>query len=147
MEAERALVRVDAGEIGDMRLALRKADLPADDLRPEITSFYRLDGPAGPLGWAAVERHGSEGLLRSVLISGHERGRGLGSDLVSRVMRAAADDGIERLWLLTETASPFFATLGFTAAERADAPAAIRDTSEFAHVCPSSAACMVRELG
>ena len=147
MAPDRTLVKLDAGEMDGMRLALRTAGLPVDDLRPEITSVYRLDEAAGPVGWAAVERHGREGLLRSVVVSDRRRGRGAGTDLVSKVMLAAADDGIARLWLLTETAAPFFARLGFTLSERESAPAGIRATPEFMHVCPSSAHCMVRALG
>jgi len=144
---DRALVRLDAGQIGEMRLALRSANLPAEDLRDEAIFFFRLDDAAGPLGWAAVEPHGRDGLLRSVLVAGHGRGRGVGTDLVSRVMRAAADEGVERLWLLTETAAPFFARLGFALSERDDAPPAIRQASEFRHVCPASADCMAQDLG
>ena len=146
MASDRELVRLDAGGIGDMRLALRTAGLPEDDLRPEITSFFRLDDAAGPLGWAAVEHHGSEGLLRSVVVLDGRRGERLGTDLISRVIQAAADDRIKRLWLLTETAAPFFAKLGFTMSERESAPPAIRQTSEFLYCCPSSADCMAREL-
>jgi len=139
---DRALVRLGADELGDCTLVLRTAGLPADDIRPEVTSFFRLDDTDGPLGWAALEGYGAEGLLRSVVVLDGRRGRRAGTDLVTRVIQTAAHEGMARLWLLTETAAPFFARLGFNFSERDSAPAAIRETSEFSHVCPSSATCM-----
>ncbi len=141
MRADRHLVRLGGGELAEVRLALRDAGLPFDDLG-EAPAFFRLEDAAGPLGWAALERHGGEALLRSVVIVNERRGAGAGTELVGRILRAAAGDGVRRLWLLTETASPFFAGLGFERAERSEAPEAIRQTSEFANVCPASAECM-----
>lgn len=129
-----------------MKRALQSAGLPADDIREDITSFFRLDEPAGHVGWAALERYGPEALLRSVLIVDRCRGSGTGSDLVRRVAQVAAEGGVRRLWLLTETAAAFFSSLGFERVDRDAAPQAIRQGSEFLTVCPSSAECMTLKL-
>lgn len=146
--ADRTLVRIGEGaQLGDLRDALVQAGLPADDLNPAITAFYRLDEAGRPLGWAALELYGSEALLRSVLVRDERRGSGVGTELVTRVMRAASAEGVRRLWLLTETAAPFFAGLGFALAERGSAPGPISQSSEFRDVCPASADCMCLDLG
>ena len=140
------LARVPFDALAEVAEALRAARLPADDLNGSRMTFYRLADERGALGWAALERHGPDALLRSVLTVQKRRSCGIGSDLVRRVGALAADDGVERLWLLTETAAPFFARLGFAETERAIAPAAMQQTSEFRRVCPASAVCMTLTL-
>jgi N-acetylglutamate synthase-like GNAT family acetyltransferase len=143
--ADRVLARLESADLDAVRAALTEARLPASDIG-ESTTFYRLDDETGVLGWAALERHGAHALLRSVLIAPRRRGTGAGRDLIERIAGVAASEGIRRLWLLTESAAPFFARLGFVPAERATAPAAIAATSEFALTCPASATCMTMAL-
>lgn len=141
---ERALVRL-AGPGAAMKNALRQAALPIDDLGAEAR-VYELRDDGGALGWAALERFGGDALLRSVVIAPHRRGEGVGADLVGKIGAEAKQSGISRLWLLTETAEPFFARIGFARAVRDGAPSAIRETSEFSTVCPASAVCMSKAL-
>jgi amino-acid N-acetyltransferase len=125
---------------------VRAAGLPAEDLDGSRMTFFGLADEQGALGWAALERHGPDALLRSVLTVADRRSSGIGSSLVRRVSALAADEGVERLWLLTETAAPFFKKLGFAETERASAPAAMLQTTEFRDVCPASATCMTLTL-
>ena len=128
-----------------MRGALRSAGLPADDLNDAVLAF-RLDDAVGVVGWAALEICDHEALLRSVVVVPERRGTGGGSDLVRQVIAAASETGVQRLWLLTETAAPFFERLGFQTVDRAAAPKPIHSTSEFRECCPRSAACMTLAL-
>jgi len=139
------LVRLDSIGMHQMKDALRGALLDADDLDDDALAF-RLDDADGPIGWAALERFGEEALLRSVLIAASKRASGSGAELVRQVMEQARNCGIARLWLLTETAAPFFAKLGFRIVHRSEAPEVIRATSQFASICPASATCMSVEL-
>lgn len=139
------LSRLECAEIGDLKQALRGAGLPADDLSCDVLAF-RLDDAFGVVGWAALEQRGDEALLRSVVIAPERRGKGGGSDLVRQVMAAAVELGVQRLWLLTETAAPFFKRLGFQIVRREAAPDSIQATSEFRECCPGSATCMTLEL-
>ena len=50
------------------------------------------------------------------------------------------------MWLLTTTAAPFFARLGFATMERASAPQALQASREFAAACPAGATCMRLDL-
>jgi amino-acid N-acetyltransferase len=50
------------------------------------------------------------------------------------------------LYLLTTTAREFFADRGYAEVERTEPPEAIRATTEFADLCPSTAACMRKRL-
>lgn len=145
--AERSLVRLDGAASAAMKAALRAASLPVDDLEERLACYELRDADGdGALGWAALDRCDDDALLRSVVVPSAGQVRGVGSDLIIRLTDVAVHDGIRRLWLLTETAEPFFARLGFEPVSREEAPATIRQTSEFKSVCPVSAACMMLQL-
>ncbi len=136
------LTRVADDDLAEVAEALRAAGLPTEDLDRSRMTFFRLADDQDALGWAGLERHGPDALLRSVLTVTDRRSSGVGSSLVRQVSALAAEEGVERLWLLTETGAPFFAKLGFAETERAKAPAAMQETSEFRSICPASATCM-----
>ena len=87
-----------------------------------------------------------EGLLRSVAVRASLRGRGIGANLVAAIEERARMFGIRRLWLLTNTAPDFFRRLGYADTARADAPAAVQQSSEFKSLCPASAVCLSKRL-
>ena len=128
-----------------MRAALGDAGLPLEGLET-ATDFYGLHQADTTLGWAALEVYETCALLRSVVIPETGRRTGIGSRLVREVLKAASGTGVERVWLLTETAVPFFEKLGFNQVDRARAPRSIQATNEFQSICPASATCMARKL-
>lgn len=125
------------------RRLVRAAGLPAPDGPADVLVAWR--GGAA-VGTVAVEDYGADGLLRSLAVDAAWRGRGLGRALVAAAERRARGRGLHSLALLTTTAAPFFAALGWRAVDRADVPAAVRASSEFRGVCPASAACLVKRL-
>ena len=54
--------------------------------------------------------------------------------------------GISALYLLTQTATTFFARYDYTPADRTRVPALITATLEFAELCPANATCMSKSL-
>jgi amino-acid N-acetyltransferase len=125
---------------------LTSNDLPLAglELAAETTLVARADGNF--VGCAAIEPHGSVGLLRSVCVVGPERGTGLGRRLVAEAESLAIAAGISELYLLTETAAAWFPRLGYASAERADAPAALTSSPEFTGACPDSAVLLRKRL-
>lgn len=98
------------------------------------------------VGCAAIEPHGSVGLLRSVCVAEPERGTGLGRKLVAEAESLAVAAGIGELYLLTETAAAWFPRLGYVSAARAAAPAALTASPEFTGACPDSAVLLRKRL-
>lgn len=98
------------------------------------------------VGAVGLERYGQVGLLRSLAVTPSRRGRGIGYALVACVEEEARSHGLRSLYLLTTTAGAFFARLGYQRADREDAPAPIRSTSQFVSLCPSSSHLMVKRL-
>lgn len=133
-----------AGDLPAVLELLRRCELPADLATAAECLVARQGGAI--VGCVALERYGSDALLRSLAVRPEQRGEGLGRALVERLTRRARALGARRLWLLTTTAAEYFATLGYAPVERASAPARLQASSQFAGVCPSTAACMVREI-
>ncbi len=127
--------------------ALREAGLPTDDLRGSPGRFFAFRTLGGTLaGYGGYEAFGAEALLRSLVVRPQLRGRGAGRAMVRLLMSRAREDGAARAWLLTEGAAGFFERLGFVAAARAQAPAAIRQTPQAATLCPAAARLLVAPL-
>ncbi|HQV70020.1 MAG TPA: RNA polymerase sigma factor SigZ [Thermoflexales bacterium] len=122
---------------------LQESHLIYEDLTPPYLAHFlvaRVDGAlAGAVG---LELFGAVGLLRSLVVRASLRGRGYGQALVAALERYALGAGARELFLLTETAPDFFARLGYQKTPRAEAPAPLQATSEFAGLCPQSAICM-----
>ncbi len=135
-----------ADELPEVTALLGANGLPITDLSPAIR-FLGVRDRAGLEGVVGVERHGEVGLLRSLAVRQDRRESGLGSALVLEVERLAATEGVGALYLLTTTAERFFSRRGYARVERDGVPAAIRATSEFASICPASAAVMHKALG
>jgi len=126
---------------------LRANNLPVEDLSALRTSDFLYCGqaetPQGIIGLQIVE---TVGLLRSLVVSETGRHKGCGTALVAALETKAKQEGIFDLYLLTETAVPFFANLYYTTIPRAIAPSAIKNTREFTTLCPGDATLMNKKL-
>jgi amino-acid N-acetyltransferase len=144
------MIRLVSGGADDaIRSLLQAADLPTADLEHGAASsvrFWVLRDGARVIGAVGLERFGSAGLLRSLVVDRSRRGEGLGIALVRTLERESAAAGIDQLVLLTQTARPFFERLGYVVIDRPSAPEAIRASTEFRALCPASATCMSRNL-
>ena len=121
--------------------ALAKAELPTDDLASEQFRYFTADD----LAWGGFGA-GADALIRSVVVLPQARSRGFGALVTEALVRQAREAGVERLWLLTTSAAPFFEKLGWASAERAQAPDTITRSHQFSSLCPASATLMVRAL-
>ena len=69
-----------------------------------------------------------------------------GSALIEHAEQYAASRSVRSIYLLTTTAEAFFKRLGYERIERSQAPPSIERTREFASLCPTSSAFMVKSL-
>jgi amino-acid N-acetyltransferase len=129
-----------------LRALLAAASLPFDDVSSGRQDFIVAAADSQVVGCAALEVFGSAALLRSLAVAKEHRGSGLGRALYDHIVAKARAQGLERLFLLTTTAAPFFARRGFATVERSIAPEAMTKSAQFASLCPSTATCMALPL-
>ncbi len=134
------------GHDDGLRAALAGAGLPVDDLADAGRSFYRFSRDGETVGFGGLELYGEAALLRSIVVLSDRRGFGFGHAITSGLLDQAHRKGAGAAYLLTESAAPFFLSLGFRPVAREEAPAEIRMTRQAASLCPASAALMVRSL-
>jgi amino-acid N-acetyltransferase len=126
---------------------LRAAGLPADDVGShDLTTVWTATIDGRVQGCAALEQYECYGLLRSVAVAEQYRGRGWARRLTEAALSAGRKADLAAVYLLTETAANYFFGLGFVAIGRPAVPPVIRQSSEFAELCPDTAVAMVREL-
>ena len=147
--AEAVVVRAARAEdLAAVRQLLADAKLPLDGLDEQFGERYAVAVAQGQVVAAeGVEVYDRWGLLRSAVVAPSQRGTGLGIRLTKERIAWARAQHLEALYLLTTTAAPFFARLGFAEVARASAPAAVQASPEFAVACPASATCMRLALG
>src|SRR5262245_2388401 len=98
------------GDLMAVRALLRDAKLPADGVEDQFGEPFvvavRREGRI--VGAAGLEVHGTEGLLRSVIVAPPLRGLGLGEALTKDRLSRARALKLTSVWLLTTTAAGFF---------------------------------------
>ena len=137
---------LDAGSLTGLAIELSAAGLPASDIAEPGRRFFRFEDDAGVIGYGGIEGSGPDRLLRSLVVRPDRRGHGSGSAMLAAIERAAADDRVLTLFLLTTAAEPFFRRQGYTPIGRAQAPAAIAGSAEFRSLCPASAAFLCKRI-
>jgi amino-acid N-acetyltransferase len=131
-----------------IRALLIASELPVEDVlaTTQIRFLIVEDSSARLAGCVGFEVHGRDGILRSLAVRPSSRSQGVGWTLLKAVQKSAALAGIERLWLLTTTATTFFQQHGYEVADRTIASESVQQSCQFASICPPSSTCMVRTL-
>lgn len=146
------LERANTDELDRVESLLKANDLPFEDVREKPASFFLAragaeeSGETRVVGVGGIERYGSSGLLRSVVVEESMRSQGYGTVLCDRLEECAQSEGMQTLYLLTTTAPAFFEGRGYEEISRDDAPPRVQETAEFSELCPDSATCMKRKL-
>lgn len=141
------MVILDAGSETDLpaiKALLADSGLPLDGLMTVPTSLVVARHGGRLVGVGALERHGSDGLIRSLVVASASRSSGIGSGIVAELERTADEHGLAGTYLLTDTAEQFFARRGYRRIGRHDAPEAVMGSVEWSTVCPQSSIAMVR---
>lgn len=142
------LEQIHSGEPAYLRMVswLSAAGLATADLDEGAPTFLASPDAKGAVAFAGLTGHGPDRLLRSVVVDPAYRGSGVGRPLIAALEAFALDDGVARLWLLTDSASAFFEAVGYRRCDRAEAPEAVSASSQFRGLCSSSAVLMCKTL-
>jgi UDP-N-acetylmuramate: L-alanyl-gamma-D-glutamyl-meso-diaminopimelate ligase len=103
---------------------------PAGDT--QFGSFYVLRNERGVVGCVALEVVGDDAILRALAVDSEWRGAGYGWMLADVAVGQARWRGVRRIYLLTETASDFFAAkFGFRVVDRSTVGRGVAATETF----------------
>lgn len=133
-------------DIDRVERVLQSNDLPYQDVRDDSGQFLIAMADGEFVGIGGLETYGSNGLLRSVVVTESKRGRGYGTALTTELENHARTNGVGTLYLLTTTATAFFRDCDYTEIDRETVPEQIRETTQFTDLCPSSATCLRKRL-
>jgi amino-acid N-acetyltransferase len=124
------------------RTLLKSSNLPADDLnfkKDLLVGYYEGDALVGTGG---LEIYEPFALLRSLSVKLGIRGKSVGTTITEYLLAEAKKRKLKAIYLLTETAHGFFLKKGFEDVPRDQVPEEVKSSSEFSHVCPTSAVVM-----
>jgi len=138
-----AIGRLQTAQLPRLKALLKANRLPDDDCAEQAENFYGIVEHDRLIAAGGLQPAGEYFLLRSVVVDEACRGQGLARALTEFLLAKAEDAGSPAVYLLTETAADYFARLGFETVARERVPAAIRQTRQFASLCPAGARCMV----
>jgi len=135
----------------------RSSDLPAieallaeEDLHLDVSEhlahFLVARRQGKVVGCIGMEVYGPDALFRSLAVTPAYRGMGLAHRLYGALVERAVAQGVRRAYLLTKTIAPLAEAWGFQRFDRAEAPLAIRETTEFRGSCCTSAVALRRDL-
>jgi amino-acid N-acetyltransferase len=127
---------------------LAYVQLPPDGVAENAGAFLVAKDEASRLiATIGLELHGHTALLRSAAVAPEYQGCGIGSRLTEHLLERAAKNGVERVVLLTSTASEFFARrFGFCETSRTAFDEELAGSSEWKLPRCSTAKCMTLDL-
>ena len=101
-----------------------------DELK--MRDFLALENENGLMGCVGLEVFGEDAVLRSLAVHASGRGIGYGWMLADMAINTARFRGVKRLYLVTATASDFFAAKhGFRVVDLSTAPASVVSSTTF----------------
>jgi amino-acid N-acetyltransferase len=137
-----------SADLRDILDLLTRVQLPHDGVAESVGAFLiARDESSRLIAAIGLERHGNTALLRSAAVTPEFQGCGIGSRLTEQLLERATNEGLERVVLLTSTASEFFARrFGFCETSRSKYQKELASSSEWNLPRCSSAVCMSLEL-
>jgi amino-acid N-acetyltransferase len=137
-----------SNDLRDILDLLSQVQLPHDGVAENVSGFLvARDECSRLIAAIGLERHGNTALLRSAAVAPEYQGCGIGSRLTENLLQRAAENGVEKVVLLTSTASEFFARrFGFCETSRAVFDEELAGSSEWNLPRCSSAVCMSLNL-
>ncbi len=129
-----------------LKAALARAGLPADDVERDGPLFWRFERDDVPVGFAGIEVHGQDAVLRSLITLPPVRQQGIGGAMIDKVEVEARARGASAIYLLTRDFVPFFARLGYAPCGRDRLPPAIAAAGPFADARLGDATPMMKQV-
>lgn len=126
--------RATVNDIEKIESMLQEAGVEPVGLREWIDSFilaeHEFEGEQEIIATAGLEKYGSKGLLRSLVFRKKAWSVEKGMDMLGLILTYGANQGLDELYLLTESPS-LFIHIQFTVVEDSQIPAEIVSSLHF----------------
>ncbi len=142
-----AVVPARIEDLPSVRKLLELTELQYAELDVHVDDLLVVRDPTGAVvGCVSLELYDEAGLLRALATAPERRGEGLGWMLADAALGRARSRGCRRVYLITESASDFFAEkFGFRAVQLSMVDAAVVESTQFRSASPNATA-MVLDL-
>src|SRR5688500_16006492 len=87
---------------------LEEAGLPTSDIKPGLQKFFIAEVDNRIVGNIGLEFYNDIALLRSMAVSNEHRNAGIASHLVEELLGYAENNGVRKIYLVTNTAELYF---------------------------------------
>jgi N-acetylglutamate synthase-like GNAT family acetyltransferase len=131
-----------------VREVLALAGLPTEPARDEMApAFTVLRNESGVAGSVALEVYGEDAILRALAVHPDARGAGYGWMLADMAINLARWRGVRRIYLMTESASDFFAAkFGFRVVDRSTLSKSVAGSESFSRPATAEQVAMRLDL-
>lgn len=147
MSAPMTLRAASAADLPRIIDLLKENELPVKGVKESLGNFLIAVDQGGEVaGLAGFEQYGDSCLLRSVAVDKRFRGQGYGRVLTGTVLEKARAKGVRKAYLLTDSASAYFESLGFQPVRRENVDEPVKASIEFVELCSESAVVMRKFL-
>jgi amino-acid N-acetyltransferase len=134
--------KLEEDETGALQHLLKSDQLCFNDINDQGVHLFGVHLNDELVGYFGYELFKNQALFRSMVVVPRARNKGYGSIIWNQAKEQMVTEGISDVYLLTNTAAPFFSKLGFEEMARASAPEPILATTEFKEFCPADSVCM-----
>jgi amino-acid N-acetyltransferase len=135
-----------SNDLSAIQSLLMSQRLPYEDCASHLPHFFVIEVDNKIIATGGLEIYFRQALLRSLAVAPAFQGRGFGNALYLDLKNYASDLGVEQLFVLTETAVPYFAKRRFVQVKRSDTPESIQKTKQFSGLCPATAVVMCLDI-
>lgn len=129
-----------------LRSLLETENLCFNDISAIGVQIFEVKSTENIVGYFGYELYGTYALFRSMVVVPDYRKKGFGTIVWNEARKMLINEKVEDVFLLTNTAAPFFKNQGFAVVPRSSAPKDIASTTEFIEFCPGDSVCMMINL-
>jgi len=129
-----------------LRSILKTENLCFNDINAAGVQIFEVRSMQKIIGYFGYELYGNYALFRSMVVAPDYRKKGHGNLIWQEAKKMLLINDVEDVFLLTNTAAPFFKRQGFEEVPRSSAPKDIASTTEFIEFCPGDSVCMMINL-
>ena len=113
-----------------------------NDINQDGVSLFVVEKGSEHVGYFGIELFGDNALFRSMIVLPEFRDQGYGEGIWKLALAMLKENSVHDVYLLTNTAAPFFKKQNFEEYDRGAVPKTIALTSEFVDFCPEDSVCM-----